>query len=563
MKISSIPQIYRNVRRWTEILSVLSRYGLADWLSRLNIDFVKNQLKDRDGGALARHSTEKRIRLALSDLGPTFIKFGQLLSTRADLIGPLLAEELRSLQREAPADPFDEIRETVESELGQPIEDIFREFDEEPMASGSIGQVHLARLVNGERVVVKVQHTGIEDVVHQDLEVMSGLAMLAERIEEFAMYRPRQVVAEVGRSLRRELDFGREERNLQLFAAQYSNPLDVKIPAPHSDLCTSKVLTMEYIEGCKIRDALADDENRYDLDAVARRGGELYLEMIFDNGFFHADPHPGNILLLPHNGLALVDFSMVGRLDERLREAIEEMLMAILNQDSLMLTTIIRRVGKPPADLNEGVLASDLSDFISLHANRPLAELNLGAALNDMTEIIRQHHISLPPQAALLIKTLITLEGSVQLLSPSFSIFELLAPHHRKLMLRRLSPRRQYRKIRRLAFEVEHLVEQLPQRVMDILEQIQSGKFDVHLDHRGLGPSVNRLVLGLLCSALFLGSSQLMASKVSPLLFHERPFFGIQDVSVLGLAGCSLSMLIGLRLLRAIVKSGHLDRRDG
>lgn len=562
MKISSIPQIYRNVRRWTEILSVLSRYGLADWLSRLNIDFVKDQLKDRDGAALARHSTEKRIRLALSDLGPTFIKFGQLLSTRADLIGPALAEELRSLQREAPADPFEEIRESIEAELGQPLDDIFREFDETPIASGSIGQVHLARLVNGERVVVKAQHIGIEDVVRQDLEVLSGLAMLAERIEEFAVYHPRQVVAEVSRSLRRELDFGREERNLQLFAAQYSNPLEVKIPAPHSDLCTSKVLTMEYIEGEKIRDALADDSNRYDLDEVARRGGELYLEMIFDNGYFHADPHPGNILLLPNNGLALVDFGMVGRLDERLREAIEEMLMAIVNQDSLMLTTLIRRVGRAPSDLNESALAADLTDFISLHGNRPLTELNLGAALNDMTEIIRQHHISLPPQAALLIKTLVTLEGSTQLLSPTFSLFELLRPHHRKLMLRRLSPRRHYRKMRRLAMDVEHLVEQLPQRVMVILEQIQSGKFDVHLDHRGLGPSVNRLVLGLLCSALFLGSSQLLASKVSPLLFADRPFFGIKDVSVLGITGCTLSLLIGLRLLRAIVKSGHLDRRD-
>ena len=559
MKITTIPHIYRNVRRWTEIIAVLSRYGLADWLSRSNVEFVKDQLRDRDGGALARHSTEKRIRLALTELGPTFIKFGQLLSTRPDLIGPVLAQELEQLQQETPADPFDTVRETVESQLGQPLEDLFLEFAEAPLASASIGQVHLARLNTGERVVVKVQHEGIERIVNRDLDVLAGLAQLAERSDYLASYRPRETVAEIGRTLRRELDFGREERNLTQFASQYDDAVEVRIPRPHAELCTSRVLTMEYIEGVSLQNGVADG---YDLDAVAQRGAELYLEMIFEHGFFHADPHPGNFLLLPNNGFALVDFGMVGRLDERLRESIEEMLMAIVQKDNLMLTTVIRRMGSVPSEFDEAAMNVDLAEFISLHANRPVAELNLGAALNDVTEIIRQHQITLPSQVALLIKTLVSLEGTAKMLSAQFSLFEMLAPYHRKLMLRRLSPTRQLRKMRRLAVEVEHLVEQMPQRIMDILEQIRSGKFDVHLDHRGLGPSVNRLVLGLLCSALFLGSSQMLSGEVSPLLFADTPFLGMEKLSLLGLIGCSVSLLLGLRLIRAIYKSGHLDRRD-
>ncbi|MCA9173308.1 MAG: AarF/ABC1/UbiB kinase family protein [Planctomycetales bacterium] len=561
MKITSIPQLVRHGGRWLEILAVLSRFGLADWLSRINVEFAKDQLKDRDGLALARHSTEKRIRLALGELGPIFIKFGQLLSTRPDLIGPVLADELAQLQLEAPADSFATVRDTVESQLGQPLEELFMEFSEEPLASASIGQVHVARLNSGERVVVKVQHHAIERYVARDMDVLGGLATLAERFEELAVYHPREIVAEVGRSLRRELDFGREERNLQQFAALYNDGARVRIPRPFSELSTSKVLTMEYIEGAKVCD-LSKSPERFDPELIATRGAELYLDMIFENGFFHADPHPGNIVLLPGNVLGLVDFGMVGRLDERLRESIEEMLMAIVNRDNLMLTAIIRRVGKLPPNFDESMLNIDLAEFISMHGNKSIVDFNLGAALNDMTGIIRQHQISLPAQAAMLIKTLITLEGTAKLLSPRFSLLELIVPYHRKLLLRRMSPSRQVRKMRRLAVEMEHLVEQMPQRMMDILEQIREGKFDVHLDHRGLGPSVNRLVLGLLCSALFLGSSQMLSSQVSPLLFAGRPFWGMENVSLLGLTGCTVSILIGLRLLRAIVKSGHLDRKD-
>ncbi|MBM4003450.1 MAG: AarF/ABC1/UbiB kinase family protein [Planctomycetes bacterium] len=563
MKISSIPHIFRNVKRGTEIVAVLSRYGLADWLSHTNIDFAKDQLKNRDGEILARHTREARIRLALTDLGPTFIKLGQLLSTRPDLIGKELAAELQQLQSNVPADPADVVVRMVEEELGQPIEELFQEFDPVPLASASVGQVHRARLRSREEVVVKVQHHGIERIVQEDLDVISTLAQLAERIPELARYRPVQTAAEMARTLRRELDFGREERSLQQFNASFADNPSVRVPKPHTDFCTARILTMERLSGISLRDNTALLEQGYDPAQIARLGAELYLQMIFTQGFYHADPHPGNILVLPGNVIGLLDFGMVGRIEERLREDIEEMLLAIVQRDVVMLTTLIKRVGTVPPDLDEAAMRVDVADFVEQYATLSLRQFDVAGALNDMVEIIRKYHITLPSQVSLLIKTLVTLEGTTKALHPDFSLLEVMEPFHRKLMLRRLSPARQWRKLRRIYMEVEHLAEILPGRMLEILDQVQTGKFDVHLDHRGLGPSVNRLVLGMLASALFLGSSLLLSQKVPPLLFpdSENPF-GLRDLSFLGLMGCTVAILVGLRLLRAIGKSGHLDRKD-
>lgn len=561
MKIRSIPNLYRNVKRWTEIISVLSKYGLADWLAQTNIEFAKDRLKDRDGEAIARLTREARIRLTLTELGPTFIKLGQLLSTRADVVGIDLARELKQLQSSTPADPPEVVRALVEKELGEPIEERFAEFELTPVASASIGQVHRARLLTGERVVVKVQHAGIESKVNEDLDVLAGLAQLAEGFPEFKPYRPTANVADMGRTLRRELDYGREERNLQQFAALFKDDPTICIPRAVTDLSTPRVLTMDAIDGIPLESPGLIEAAGIDREAVARRGADVYLQMIFTHGFYHADPHPGNILLLPGNVIGLIDFGMVGRIDERLREDIEEMLLAIVQHDVSTLTRIIKRIGQTPPNLDEAGLANDIADFVGHYSTQALAQFDLSGALTDMIEIIRRHHIMLPTQVAMLIKVLVTLEGSTQLLSPSFSLMEVMQPFHKKMLLRRLSPMRQAKKLRRLYLELESLAEVLPQRILQILEQVQAGKFDVHLDHRGLGPSVNRLVLGMLASALFLGSSLLLSYKVPPVLFLKPTYFGLHNVSILGLSGCIVSLLVGLRLLRAIGKSGHLDQK--
>jgi ubiquinone biosynthesis protein len=533
---------------------VLSKYGLANWVSRLDLDFVKGLFKDPDGEVLARHRPEVRVRLAFNELGPTFIKLGQILSTRPDLVGVELAAELTHLQSEVRADPPAAVRKTIETELGEPIGALFAEFDDEPLASASIGQVHRARLHSGEQVVVKVQHAGIEEKVRVDLDILGGLAQMAEMVPEFVNYRPRATAEEFQRTLLRELDFGREARHMQQFAQDFADDPRIHIPRSYPRLSTGRVLTMELLEGLRLCETARLAESGCDLEELARRGAEVYLTMIFSNGFYHADPHPGNILILPNQVIGLLDYGMVGRIDEPLRELIEEMLSAVVHCDAVHLTSIITRIGTVPPQLDQASLSIDVTDFLDHYAHQRIDELELGGALNEMIEIIRRYRIMLPARIALLIKVLVMLEGAGRLLNPRFSLVEVMRPYQRQMMFRRLSPARQLRRLRRLYSELEHLAEVLPRGIVDILQQVQSGSFDVHLDHRGLEPSVNRLVLGMLASALFLGSSWLMSNSVGPLI----PWVGL---SLLGVIGCATAIMLGLRLLRAINKSGHLDRR--
>ena len=556
MKLSTIPQLYRHVGRWTEIIAVLSKYGLADWLSRFDLEYTKGLFKARDGEALARLSREARIRMVLTDLGPTFIKLGQILSTRPDLIGVGLANELQGLLVNVPPDSPQVVRATIETELGEPIEDLFAEFDDVAVASASIGQVHKARLSTGELVAVKVQRAGIDEKVRIDMDILSGLAQLAEMLPELANYRPKATLAEFQRMLRRELDFGREERNIMQFGRDYAETAGVRIPSVYSELCTPRVLTMDWLEGVSLCAPERLKALDLDLDDVAQRGADLYLEMIFKHGVYHADPHPGNILVQENGTIGLLDFGMVGRIDEPLREQIEEMLLALAGQDTQQLSRIVMQLGEMPPGMDEGALRCDLAEFIGHYGCQPLGEFQLAAALTEMIEIIRRYRIMLPASIAMLLKTLILLEGTGRVIQPHFSLLDAMEPYRKRAVMQRLSPRRRLRKLRSIARDIERLVEIFPRRMIDILGQVQSGKFDMHLDHRGLEPSVNRLVLGLLTSSLFVGSSLMLSQKVWPLLYL---FDG--QISVLGALGCMMSFILGLRLIRAINKSGHLDRK--
>ncbi len=552
MKLSSIPQLARNVNRLREIVTILSKYGLADWMSRLDWDFAKGLFKGPEGRGLAELTHETRVRLALSELGTTFIKLGQLLSTRPDLIGPALAKELTTLQDHSPADPPHTVRATVEAELGQSIGDLFAQFDERPLASASIAQVHRARLKTGKAVVLKVQHPAIETRIRNDLDILIGLVKVAEKyLPEARQYRPRTTAAELQRMILRELDFGREERNLLQFAANFAADPTVRFPAPYPELSTSRVLTMDLLEGVKIAEPQNLRSAGFDLEEIARRGAEVFLEMIFRDGFYHADPHPGNIVVMPGGVIGMLDCGMVGRLDERMREEVEEMLLAIAAGDAAQLTTTLTRLGSVPAGVDQAVLGADVTEFVSFYSGESLKDLHLGKALTELTEIIRRHHIVLPAGIAMLLKVLIMLEGTARLLSPQFSLIELIRPYQKKLLWRQFSPLKRLQKIRRLYREWEHLGEVLPARIIEIMQQVQSGKLDVHLQHQHLEPSVNRLVFGMLTSALFLGSALLCSMNVPPL---------VNGVSVLGTLGCGVSLVLALRLLWAIRKSGRLDQ---
>ncbi len=552
MRIRAIPQIYRNANRWGEILSILSKYGLAGWLSRFEFAAGKNWLKNRSGEVLANQSRETRIRLALEELGPTFIKLGQIMSTRPDIVGGVLADELEKLQTKVPADSHSQVTQIIQDELGQSFDEIFAEFSTEPVASASIGQVHRARLNTGEEVAVKVQHHDIHHLVSVDLDIFMGLAQLAERLPELRSYRPCTTAAEFQRALRRELDFTRERRHLEQFATTFEEDERVKIPRVFPAYCSDRVLVMEWLDGIPLSAPERARAAGIDLATVTRNGAEVYLEMIFQHGVYHADPHPGNLLLMADGGIGLLDFGMVVRVEVGLREDIEDLLLAIVEQDADRLVAVVMRVGAVPMGLDETSLSLDLSDFVAHYAHQSVDQFELTAALTEMFDLMRRYEILLPAPMALLLKVLVMLEGTAQRLQPNFSLMEVLEPYQRKIVARRLSPARQLRKAKRLAYEMQQLAEVVPRRLRDILQQVQSGRFDVHLDHRGLEPSVNRLVLGMLTSALFLGSVLLVTHQVWP----------FREVSVPGALGLGLSAAMGLRLLRAISKSGHLDRRN-
>lgn len=566
LRILALRQIYRHGTRWAEILSVLSKYGLADWIDRLGLEVARDLIKGPTGEAVARLPWTTRIRMALTELGPTFIKLGQLLSTRPDVVGVSLARELEELQEHVAADPPEVAKRIIEQELGRPVDEVFAEFDDEPLASASIGQVHWARLRTGEEVVVKIQHPDIEEKLVVDLEILNGLAFLAERIPDFQIYRPMAVVAELRRTLVKEVDFIRELRNLQEFRANFQSSPDVRIPRAFPDLSTKKILVLEYLDGMKLTEQERLKELAIDFDQVALRGAQAYLKMIFEDGLYHADPHPGNIMVFPNGTIGLLDFGMVGRLDDRLRERVQELLTALVGQDSEHLAIIVSEVGAAPISLDRAALALDLADFVAYYGHMPIEQFDLGGALNEMIEILRRYRIVLPARIALLLKTLIVLEGTAQLLSPKFHLLEVIRQYRRKVLWHGFSPREAIRRVRRTYWEMQNLLEVLPQALRDVVQQLRAGTFDIHLDHRGLEPSVNRLVVGLMTSALFLGSALMLAHRVPPLL-GDLPlintFLGenVGSISGLGFLGISLSAFWGWRLWRAIRRSGKLDRR--
>lgn len=553
MSLANLLTLGRKNKRLAEIVTVLGKYGLADWLSGLDYDWLHGRLTAPDGKQLASLTQAGRIRVAMTELGPTFIKLGQILSTRADLVGPELAAELAKLQSSTPADLPEVAAATVESELGAPPGEVFEDFEAEAFASASIGQVHRAR-VGGTAVVVKVQHEGIQDKIRNDLDILAGLAELAEKhATELRAYRPVDTIAEFKRVLLAELDFSRERRSLDAFTRNFADDETVRFPAAFADRSSQRVLTMEMLDGVSLSKAERLREEGKDLNEFARRGVTMYLNMVFRDGLYHADPHPGNLLYLDGGVVGVLDCGMVGRIDDQLRTDFEELLLAIATKQPEQLTDLIVRIGSIPPGLDRGRLRSDISEFLTDYATQSIKEFDLSGALNRVTEIVREHRIVLPANCTMLIKTLVMLEGTAQKLSPEFSLGEVIAPYQSEIVKRRYSPQRLLQRLQRTYRDWDQLVDALPRSINDILGRIQQGSFDINLEHRRLDNTVNRLVLGILCSALFVGSTLLWA-------LHAPPLIG--GVSVFGLLGYLFAVFLGYRLLRAIPKSGGITPRD-
>ncbi|WP_044253125.1 ABC1 kinase family protein [Rhodopirellula sp. SWK7] len=579
MKLTSIPSLYRNLRRGREILLVLRRYGLADWLSRSQRLPFRDWIKDRSGVPLTQYSRVERIRMAITELGPTFIKVGQVLASRPDLVGIELAEELKRLRGRVEPDTAEQVRATLRSELGDDFEKNFSSICYTPLATASIGQVHRAVLLDGSRVVLKVQRAGIDRLMRQDIEVLEGLAQLAARVDTIAVWGPREMVRQLRPMVLHELDFNRERGSLKQFAEMLaSDQVEVAVPTVIDHLCTRRVLVMEEMIGAPLaavfshstptsddaEDASEPSETAPVADGVTKdnlpadfgsRLAKIYLKMVFEDGFFHADPHPGNLIYLSDGRLGILDFGMTGRIDETLRESIEEMLVAINSGDRRRLTRLIRGVGNPRLDLDQAALEIDVADFVDTYGRQSLDRFDLSGALNELTEILHRHGITLPNQSALLLKMLISLEGTLRELGVGFDSLDIVRTYLRRVMLRRLTPTRRLRQARRIYLENEAFLEEAPEQVLAVLNQARLGQLQLRLDPKRITPAVNRLVVGLMASAVFLGSSLLLAYEVPPLLFPDSKVVGIERLSVLGLIGILASMTVMTTLSITILSS--------
>uniref|UniRef100_I2Q6B6 Putative unusual protein kinase n=1 Tax=Desulfovibrio sp. U5L TaxID=596152 RepID=I2Q6B6_9BACT len=554
--LASIPHLARNARRFREVARVLAKYGLAEFLSATDTRFLRDRVTGPAGASLAGLRREERLRLALSEIGATGIKLGQILSTRPDLIGPEVAAELALLRDSTPPDPPEVVRRTIAEALGSPPEALFTHFDPEPVASASIGQVHRAWLTDGTGVVVKVRHAGIEDNVRADLDILMGLAEMAEQgIVELRLYQPLAIAREMRRTILREMDFVREERNLRHFAHNFAGDPRVAFPRTYPGLSARRVLTMESLTGESLADLEAappSPEGAERRRLLAQNTADIFLEMIFRDNFFHADPHPGNIVILPGDRLGLLDCGMVGRIDERSRRAMEGALLAVVGGDPAGLTEQVMRLGRLPPGLDRDALGLDVDDFVSDYASQSLAGFDLGGAFTDLSALVRRHGILLPPSVAHLIKVFVLLEGASKALNPDFSFIEVIRPYAAKIMVRRFSPTELLARLRRSSKDWSALFEAFPGDVSDILRRARDGRLDVHLVHKGLDAPVNRLVYGLLTTALFLGSCLIMAHRVPPL---------VAGISFFGALGGTASLVLGLRLMRAIRRSGDLGQR--
>jgi len=554
MKLDAISRFERNAKRVGEIAAVCARYGLADWLGHVPLSWVRERLRTEEGRDFKMLPVGERLRRAFTELGPTFIKLGQVLSTRPDLVGPDVAAELSQLQASTPADSAERIRAVIAAELGAPPEELFERFDDTPLASASIAQVHRARLKTGQEVVVKVQHAGIREKVMPDVEILEGLAEFLEKhSERLRAYEPASVVRYFRRTLLHELDFAHERRNIEDFTHNFAGDETVRFPAVHREFCTPSVLTMDFLDGVTGTNAAALRKAQLDGEAFARRGANVFLNMIFRDGFYHADPHPGNLMLLPDGAVGVLDCGMTGRIDETLRDEVEVLLVAVASRDVSRLTDGVLRLGNAPPDCPRDRLRADLNDFVGDFVGHSLRDLDLGALLTHLVEIIRSYHIVLRPRLALLLKTLIVLEGTSRLIAPDVSLAELIAPHYARALRRRLAPGQLWSRMSRSFRDWERFLETLPRDLESVLGRVRAGTYTVRLSHRHLDPVVNRLVLGIIVAALVMGGSMLWSTKAPPV---------VGGVPVLGAVAFFLALRFGWRLYWAIKKSDDSDPKD-
>jgi len=562
LSFSRINRNIRSIRRYRQILGVLIKYGFGQIVEQLNIDYYielgrRIVTLGTASKGLERLTAPQRLRMAMEELGPTFIKLGQVLSTRPDLIPKDYAQEFIRLQDKVPPVDIKAVQQQLFHQLGRPMEVLFAAFEPVPLAAASVGQVHRARLHSGEDVVVKIQRPGIATVIETDLDILMALAYLVENhLPAGLVADPIAVVREFRRVIRRELDFTREARTIDRFAANFKDNETVIIPCVHWEVTAPGVLTMAYVDGIKVN---AFDQLRaagHDLRVIAQRGADAFLEQVLVHGLFHGDPHPGNIMVLPGDIICLLDFGMVGHIDETLRQQLADLILAIVSRDAEQIITHLIYSGNLTEDTDRRQLKRDLAEFIDDYYDTTLQGIDAGQLVSEFIEILQRHHIKFPADLILLAKALVAMEGVGRQLDPDFNIIDHLRPFLMRMMRQRFSPSFIGRETRHLGQAYFNLLKSLPTDLKEFVDRINRNKFKIDLEHRGLeklisdiDKSSNRLSFSLLIGAIIVGSSLIMLTEKGPQLF---------GFPVLGLLGYTFAGFLGFWLAIAILRSGRM-----
>ena len=555
----------RDLGRLHEIAGVLIRYGFGDLVRRIGmartLERAGKALHWREPEELARLEPPARVRRALEELGPSFIKLGQILATRVDLFPSEWIAEFSKLQDDAPALPFAEIHAQLTEDLGEAPENIFTELDVRPLAAASLAQVHRARLADGCAVVLKIRRPGIRPTVEADLRLLARLAEIVEaETPDLRRYRPQEVVRQFTLSLRRELDFAAECRNAERVANQFGDHPEIIVPRIHWQWCGERLNVQDFVEGISGRNLTAADAAGLDRKLLARRGAQAVLKMMLEDGFFHADPHPGNVFYLPENRIAFIDFGMVGRLPEERRVQVAHLLHGLVTRDTETVAGVLLdwgSEGESSSDVELTRLNSEIGAFVDMYHGVPLHRLDLGVMLSDLVSILREHGLSLPPDLALMLKAFITLEGMGRQLDPNFDMAAEATPFLKNILLAQTTPDALARRGWRALSDAIGLVTSLPKDLRQFLRAARRGKLQVQVEvlplkqfGQQIDRAASRLALSIAIAALIVGSAIVMTVERAPALAGLPSF---------GMLGFIAAVIGGLWLLVSIWRSGRSE----
>jgi ubiquinone biosynthesis protein len=549
----------RDLGRVQDIAVVLIRYGFGGFVRKLGVGAALERTgkilhwqQDEDHTKL---DTPQRVRHALEDLGPTFIKLGQILATRVDLFPPHYIAEFEKLQDQVPPLPFEDLQLQIEEDLGGSINDFFSEVDRQPLAAASIAQVHKAALADGTPVILKIRRPGLRKIIEADLRLLQRLIDIVEsEYPDIKRFHPHEVLRQFNQSLRRELDLAAECRNAERVAANLAADPNIVIPKVYWQWTGERLNVQEYIDGIHGRDLESIQKTGLDSKLLADRSCQAAMKMIMEDGFFHADPHPGNIFYLPDNKVAFIDFGMIGRLTQERREQVVSLLYGMVHHAPDKVAEILED-WSDNIYTDEGILTVDIETFVDQYSSLSLKDLTLTDMLSDLMALLRDHKLILPPDLVLLIKAYITLDGLGRFLNPDFNTLVFAAPYIKEIMMDRYRPEVIAKRGWRNLISISDLLVNLPRDIRKLFRASRKGAIQVditvrHLDRyvSTIDIAISRLTMGMVTAALIIGSSIIMTIKGGPELFGLPAF---------GFLGYSFATVGGIWLLFSIWKSGN------